>query len=62
MKHEVSLQEFSETYLDDIDIRLLEQNSDPLVMSGIVPEFSKSEIIDYLLLENINENEIYELL
>ncbi len=59
---EISLQEFSESYLDDIDIRLLEQNSDPLVMTGIVPEFSKSEIIDYLLLENINESEIYELL
>lgn len=59
---EISLQEFSESYLDDIDILMLEQNSDPLIMSGRVPNISKSEIIDYLLLENIHENEIYELL
>lgn len=58
----ISFHEFSESYLNDIDIIMLEQNSDPLIMSGKVPEISKSEIIDYLLLENINENEIYELL
>jgi hypothetical protein len=62
MLPEITLQEFSESYLNDIDIQMLEQNSDPLVMSGEVPEISKSEIIDYLLLENINEEEIYELL
>jgi hypothetical protein len=58
----ISFQEFSDSYLNDIDILTLEQNSDPLVMSGKVPDLSKPEIIDYLLLENINENEIYELL
>jgi len=59
---EISLQEFSESYLNDIDILMLEQNSDPLIMSGEVPDISKAEIIDYLLLENIYENEIFELL
>ncbi len=59
---EISMQEFSESYLNDIDILMLEQNSDPLVISGKVPDISKSEIIDYLILENISENEIYELL
>jgi hypothetical protein len=59
---EISLQEFSESYLNDIEMMMLEQNSDPLVMSGNIPDVSKSEIIDYLLLENVNENEIYELL
>jgi hypothetical protein len=59
---EITLQEFSESYLNDIDIQMLERNSYPLVTSGRVPEISKSELIDYLLLENINEDEIYELL
>ncbi len=62
MVNEISLQEFSDSYLNDIDLSTLEQNSDPLLMSGGVPEFSDPEIIDYLLSDNINENEIYELL
>lgn len=59
---EISLQEFSDSYLNDIDISTLEQHSSPLLISGGVTEFSDSEIIDYLLSDNINENEIYELL
>ena len=59
---EISLQEFSESYLNDIDILTLEENADPSILSEEVPDISKSEIIDYLLLENIDINEIYELL
>jgi hypothetical protein len=59
---EISMQEFSESYLDDIDILVLEENAGYLLFSEEVPEVSNSEIVDYLLLENIDINEIYELL
>jgi len=59
---EINIREFAETYLYDIDLTTLEQKSDPLFMQGSFPELTESEIIDNLLLENINENEIYELL
>ena len=59
---EISMQEFSESYLNDIDILTLEEITDPLFFSEEMPEVSKSEIIDYLMLENIDINEIYELL
>ena len=59
---EISMQEFSDSYLNDIDILTLEENADPLLFSEEMPDVEKSEIIDYLLLENIDINEIYELL
>jgi len=59
---EISLQEFTDSYLNEIDILTLEQNANPAVISGPVTGLSKLEIIDYLLLENIDENEIFELL
>ena len=59
---EISMQEFSYTYLNDIDIVTLEEAADPLLFSEDFPEVSKSEIIDYLILENIDINEIFELL
>jgi hypothetical protein len=59
---ELSIEEFSSSYIDDIDIRTLEDNTDPVALSDEIPAISKSEIIDYLLLENIDFNDIYELL
>jgi RNA polymerase sigma factor (sigma-70 family) len=59
---EISMQEFSESYLDDIDILVLEENAGYLLFSEEIPEVSNSEIVDYLLLDNIDINEIYELL
>jgi hypothetical protein len=59
---EISMQEFSESYLNDIDILTLEGSIDPSTLSVEVPDISKSEIIDYLILDNIDINEIYELL
>jgi hypothetical protein len=59
---EISIEQFSESYLNDIDIPTLEENADLSFLQGAVPALSKTEIIDYLLLENINLNEIYELL
>lgn len=59
---EISMQEFSDSYLNDIDILMLEERVEPLLFSEEVPEVSKNEIIDYLMLENIDINEIQELL
>lgn len=58
----ISLQEFSESYLYDIDILTLLEDADLPVSSEEVPDLSKDVIIDYLLLDNIDINEIYEFL
>jgi hypothetical protein len=59
---EISLQEFSDTYLNDFDILTLEEGSDPIAYFDKVPDVSDAEIIDYLILENIDLNDIYEIL
>jgi hypothetical protein len=59
---ELSLGQFPESYLNDIDIPMLEENADMLFLQSTAPDVSKTEIIDYLLLENIDSDEIFELL
>ena len=59
---QISMQEFSESYLNDIEIITLEESGAALIQSEEVPHINHSDIIDYLLLENIPVNEIYELL
>jgi hypothetical protein len=59
---ELSLQEFSDLYINDFDIQTLEEDNDPIALYNEIPDIKKSEIIDYLLLENVNDNDIYELL
>ncbi len=59
---EISLREFSESYLYDVDILTLVEYADLSAYSEEVPDVSKEEIIDYLLLDNIDINEIYEIL
>lgn len=59
---ELSFQEFSETILNDIDIYTLEERIYPIALIENVPDVSDSDIIDYLILENIDLNDIYEVL
>lgn len=59
---EISMDEFSGTYLNDIDILTLEQNADPSFLEKEASGLSNDEIINYLLVENIDLNEIYERL
>jgi hypothetical protein len=59
---EISLQEFSDSYLDDIDILTLEDEITPIAYYDKIPDVSNSEIIDYLMFENLDLNEIYEIL
>jgi hypothetical protein len=49
-----------DSYINEIDISSLEENVSSLVLSDEVPEVSKKDIIDYLILENIDLNDIYE--
>lgn len=56
----ISLQEFSESYLNEIDMRTLEEIGAKSLLSDEVPELGQSEIIDYLLMDDIKINEIYE--
>ena len=59
---DISLQEFSESYLYEIDLLTLEEKTESPIPYEDVPDVNNAQIIEYLLLENINENEIYELL
>lgn len=57
---EITVNEFTENYLNDIDLITLE---DRVAESGVLierPGVSKGDIIDYLINENIDESEIYE--
>jgi hypothetical protein len=51
--------DFNELYINDIDILTLEENAASLLFSEGSTGVNKSDIIDYLLLENIEINEIY---
>jgi len=59
---EVMYEEYAESYINDIDLLSLEENAASLVLSEEGPEVNKKDIIDYLLLENIEINDIYEQL
>jgi len=51
-----------DSYLNDIDISSLEEKASSIVFSEERPEVSNNDIIEYLLLENIELNDIYEKL
>jgi len=57
---EVMFEEYPELYINDIEIVTLEENAAILFLSKEVPDVNKTDIIDYLLLENIEINDIYE--
>ena len=46
----------------DVDISLLEESASSLIVPQEGPDLSKKDIIDYLLLENVEINDIYERL
>jgi hypothetical protein len=51
-----------DSYINDIDISSLEEDASSLNLSEEGPDVSKKDIIDFLLLNNIDINEIYEQL
>lgn len=60
--NEISLKVTSEQDIYDIDISTIEDKSASLLFSDEGPDVSKTDIIDYLLQEDIELNEIYEQL
>jgi len=58
----VSLQEFSDTYINDIDALTLEEELPAIASWDRLPDVSNAEIIDYLILENVDLDDIYEIL
>lgn len=59
---EVIPEEYFSPYMNDLDIYYLEENAASLVIPAEVPDVSKAEIIEYLVLENIEISDIYEQL
>jgi hypothetical protein len=57
---EIAFSEYTESYINDIDLITIEENAASLDFTVESPEISKNEIIDYLLLENIEISDIYE--
>ncbi len=57
---EVIYEENYESYIYDIDIVSLEEHTASISISEEGPGVSRTEIIDYLLLENIEISDIYE--
>lgn len=57
---EVVLNEYTQSYLTEFDIPALETHIASMSLPEDVPVVDKSEIIDYLLLENIEIGDIYE--
>jgi hypothetical protein len=59
---EVLLYMNQDSLINDIDISSLEEDASALLLSDDGPDVSKNDIIDYLMLENIELNDIYEQL
>ena len=52
----------TDSYINDIDISSLEEDASSLVLSKEGSGVTKTDIIDYLMLDNIEINDIYEQL
>lgn len=57
---ETFFDDYPELYINDIDILSIEESAASLDIFEELPEVNNSDIIDYLLLENIEINDIYE--
>jgi hypothetical protein len=52
----------TDSLVNDIDISAIEESASSLTLPQEGPDVSKKDIIDYLLLENVEINDIYERL
>jgi len=57
---EITLSEFLDNYLNDIDLLTLEESAVTIEPDVAHADIGSKAIIDYLLLENIDINDIYE--
>ena len=51
-----------DSLVNDLDLSSLEESASSIVLPAQMPDVSKKDIIDYLLLENVEINDIYERL
>jgi hypothetical protein len=51
-----------DSYINDIDVSLIEEDASSVIQDNTGSGVSKKDIIDYLVLENIELNDIYEQL
>jgi hypothetical protein len=58
----IPIEEYTEAILNEIDVLTLEENALLLEVSWEEPQTEKEDIIDYLLIENIDINEIQDQL
>jgi hypothetical protein len=56
----ITISEFSENYLNEIDLLTLEQGAESAGLPQVATGFSNIDIIDYLVFENIDIYDIYE--
>jgi hypothetical protein len=59
---EITLSEFSDNYLDDMDLLTLEESAGYIAADVTGTDINSAEIIDYLTFENIDIIDIYEQL
>jgi hypothetical protein len=59
---DITLSEFTDNYLDDVDLLTLEENASNTELFSEMTGFNNNDIIDYLVLENIDIDDIYEQL
>jgi hypothetical protein len=57
---EITLSEFTDNYLDEIDIMTLEDKAGYIEPEQALTNLNSKEIIDYLLFENIDINDLQE--
>lgn len=58
----ITLSEYTDNYINDIDILTLEENAAPTILLHEITGFDNNDIMDYLELENIDIYDIYEQL
>ena len=56
----ISIQELSDAYLYELDLQSFEESFAPTIQEMNLPDVSKTEIIEYLISENIGLSEIFE--
>jgi hypothetical protein len=56
----ITLNEFSDNYLNDIDLLTLEEGAESFEPELARTDISNKDIIEYLVLENIDINDIFE--
>jgi hypothetical protein len=57
---QISLNEFTDNYLNDIDILTLEENAASIDPEHTIANLNRKDIIDYFVFENIDINDITE--